>query len=281
MPTFLCFSSAKSLLMMHRTDPAGQLVLVPTPLDFGIDEAAQSLQAVLPLETIERAARLQHWVCENAKSLRAFLKRVDAVVPLPAQIAQLQIHELPREVHKKGDHAAGQGLSDADCKRLLAGLSGGVDVGFASEAGLPCVADPGSSLVRFAHASGHAVVSLNGSSALLMALAASGLNGQHFAFIGYLPAKPDERRAALTRLQQHIQRTGQTQIAIETPFRNEAWLESALQVLDPKLRLCVAAGLGTPAPWVRSASVAQWRQAQGSSGWALPAKVPAVFLLGS
>jgi 16S rRNA (cytidine1402-2'-O)-methyltransferase len=265
------------------TPRAPTLWLVPTPLDFGIDADLQPLQAVLPMATIERAASLRHWVCENAKSLRAFLKRVDAVAKLPAPLAELNIQELPRDAHKKGDHAPGLGLSAADSARLLAPLRTGADLGFASEAGLPCVADPGSSLVRAAHAQGVAVHSLNGSSALLMALAASGLNGQSFAFVGYLPANPAERRASLTKLQQHIQRTGQTQIAIETPFRNAAWLETALQTLDPNLRLAIAAGLGTPTPWTRSATVAEWRNAQQKTSQTaplIPNKLPAVFLLG-
>ena len=145
----------------------GTLYLVPTPLDFGCDTQAP-ITDVLPQETLRIAASISHWVTENAKSTRAFLKRVDAQTPLAQAIQQNTITELPREVHKKGDHTG-----DFDAKPLLKAALAGHDVGLVSEAGMPAVADPGSSVVRAAHDLGIRVVPLVGPVSLLLALAAT------------------------------------------------------------------------------------------------------------
>jgi 16S rRNA (cytidine1402-2'-O)-methyltransferase len=150
----------------------GRLFLVPTPLDFGCNQQAP-ITEVLPEATLAAAAKLGHWVCENAKSTRAFLKRVAETHPLIAPLADQSITELPRHVHKKGDHQSG-----FDGKPLLEAALQGHDMGLLSEAGMPAVADPGSSVVRAAHDLGIAVVPLVGPVSLLLALAASGLNGQ-------------------------------------------------------------------------------------------------------
>ena len=167
----------------------GTLYLVPAPLDFGCATQAP-LQDVMPLGTLQVAARLSHWICENAKSTRAYLKRVNDLQALVAPVQSLHIQELPREVHKKGDHAG-----QFDAKPLLSPALTGFDMGLVSEAGMPAVADPGSSVVRAAHALGIVVVPLVGPVSLLLALAASGLNGQNFAFVGYLPIDAGERAA--------------------------------------------------------------------------------------
>ena len=146
----------------------GTLYLVPSPLDFGCDTQAP-ITDVLPQETLRLAAGVTHWITENAKSTRAFLKRVDAHVPLAKTIQENTITELPREVHKKGDHTGG-----FDAKPLLKAALAGQDVGLVSEAGMPAVADPGSSVVRAAHELGIRVVPLVGPVSLLLALAASG-----------------------------------------------------------------------------------------------------------
>ena len=127
----------------------GTLYLVPAPLDFGCDTQAP-LQDALPSATLQTAARLTHWVCENAKSTRAYLKRIDALHPLALSLQQQQITELPREVHKKGDHGD-KGSAPFDARPLLAAALNGHDIGLVSEAGMPAVADPGSSVVRAAH----------------------------------------------------------------------------------------------------------------------------------
>ncbi|MDI9330233.1 MAG: SAM-dependent methyltransferase [Alphaproteobacteria bacterium] len=248
----------------------GTLYLVPTPLDFGV--GAQALERVLPAHTLQQAAGLNHWVAENAKSLRAFLKRVDALAPLCMPLQEMSITELPRAVHKQGDHA---GWFDA--RPLLAAALSGHNVGLVSEAGMPAVADPGSSVVRAAHDLGLPVMPLVGPVSLLLALAASGLNGQHFAFVGYLPQDPAQRQARLRQLEQLALQSGQTQLWIETPYRNAAMLGATLQTLRPGTRLCVAAGLTLETQSVRSMTVAQWRL----SPQAPDNHTPAVYALGA
>ena len=251
----------------------GRLFLVPTPLDHGCAEQTP-LDDVLPLGTIKKAAAIACWVSENAKSTRAFLKRVDALVPLAQPIQTQQITELPRDVHKKGDHA---GAARFDARPLLAPALQGQDVGLISEAGMPAVADPGSSVVRAAHQLGIEVLPLTGPVSLLLALAASGLNGQNFAFTGYLPQDASARTTQIQQISRAVQQSGQTRIVIETPYRNQVLLEALLSGLDGQLRLCVASGLTLPdADGARSASVAEWRQAR----WAVTPKAPAVFLIG-
>lgn len=248
----------------------GRLFLVPTPLDFGCD-APQPLADVLPAATIAAASRLTHWVCENAKSARAFLKRVGEVQPLALPLQQQHIAELPREVHKKGDHGPGA----FDAKPLLQAALQGEDLGLLSEAGMPAVADPGSSVVRAAHELGITVVPLVGPVSLLLALAASGLNGQNFAFVGYLPQDAAQRSQRLRELEALAARSGQTQMFIETPYRNAALWQALLQGLKPTTRIAVASGLTLPDTLCRTASVAQWKQQAAPVG-----DRPAVFAIG-
>lgn len=249
----------------------GRLVLVPTPLDFGCEQHVP-LAEVLPAGTIAQASRLTHWICENAKTARAFLKRVGEIEPLAAPLQQQQIAELPREVHKKGDHAGG-----FDARPLLQSALQGHDVGLLSEAGMPAVADPGSSVVRAAHDLGIEVVPLVGPVSLLLALAASGLNGQNFAFVGYLPQDGAQRTQRLRELEALAQRTGQTQMFIETPYRNVALWQAMLQSLKPATRIAVASGLTLPTARCRMAAASAWKQQ--------PVPVtndfPAVFALGA
>jgi hypothetical protein len=140
------------------------------------------------------ASQLSCWICENAKSTRAYLKRIDALHPLSAPLQSQQIQELPREVHKKGDHSG-----NFDARPLLAAALEGRDMGLVSEAGMPAIADPGSSVVRAAHDLGLEVVPLTGPMSLMLALAASGLNGQSFAFAGYVPQDAGRARATHPR----------------------------------------------------------------------------------
>lgn len=253
----------------HHTQPRpGRLLLVPNTLDLGTTETP--LQQVLPLGVIERAAALTHWVVEDARSARAFLKRVSALVPLARPLQELQISELPRP--RKG---SGEALPAAAWTALLQPARDGHDLGLLSEAGLPAVADPGALLVAAAHAAGVPVLPLAGPSSLLLALAASGLDGQSFAFVGYLPQEPAARLAALKALEANSRRLKQTQIWIETPYRNEALLQAALAALAPATRLSISCGLTLPDGFSRTDRVNGW-QARPT---ALPGKVPAVFLL--
>ena len=261
--------------MSTNTTPPGRLYLVPTPLDFGCaGPDLPSLSTVLPLHTVQVASGLGHWVTENAKSTRAFLKRVDAVCPLHAPLQTLQLQELPREVHKKGDHQSQGGF---DARPLLAPAVAGHDMALVSEAGMPAIADPGASVVRAAHALGVPVVPLVGPVSLVLALAASGLNGQHFAFVGYLPQDPKGRAQRLRELEALALKTGQTQLFIETPYRNEALLQSALATLKPTTRLAVSCGITLPEQTHHSAAVAAWKKHPPR----LPLSLPAVFLIGA
>lgn len=253
----------------------GKLYLVPAPLDFGCEEAAP-LNAVMPVGTLELAARLGHWVCENARSTRAYLKRVNESHPLSQPIQALQITELPREVHKKGDHGGG-----FDARPLLAAALQGHDVGLVSEAGMPAIADPGSSVVRAAHELGLQVVPLTGPMSLVLALAASGLNGQNFAFVGYVPQDPAERAKRIRELESLALKTGQTQIIIETPYRNTALLTALLQTLNGNTRLALSSGLTLTAAWTRSALVSGWKgKTDEPATLAGALALPTVFCLG-
>lgn len=253
----------------------GKLYLVPAPLDFGCDEAAP-LQAVMPAGTLEVAARLGHWVCENARSTRAYLKRVNESHPLNQPIQALQVTELPREVHKKGDHGGG-----FDARPLLAAALQGHDIGLVSEAGMPAIADPGSSVVRAAHDLGLKVVPLTGPMSLVLALAASGLNGQNFAFVGYVPQEPTERAKRIRELESLALKTGQTQIFIETPYRNTALLTALLQTLNGNTRLALSSGLTLTAAWTRSALVSGWKsKKEDSAALTAALALPTVFCLG-
>jgi 16S rRNA (cytidine1402-2'-O)-methyltransferase len=249
-------------------DERGRLVLMPNTLDLGSGREAP-LTTVLPQGAIERAAGLKHWVVENAKTARAFLKRVDAISPLNAPIQAIQITELPRPA--KG---AATAPSRADAwDLLLQPAQQGRDIGLLSEAGLPAVADPGGELVARAHALGLTVEPWSGPSSLMLALAASGLGGQNFAFVGYLPVDAAARGQRIRELEQQSRRQGQTQIAIETPYRNAALMGAFLANLQPGTRLSVACGLTLDGGWCRTAQVSQWRERKT----AFDEKMPAVF----
>ena len=250
--------------------PLGKLYLVPAPLDFGCNEPI-ALNETMPLGTLTIAANLQHWICESAKTTRAYLKRINEVVALCLPVQSMQISELPREVHKKGDH-----LGNFDARPLLAAALQGHNIGLGSEAGMPAVADPGSSVVRAAHDLGIEVIPLTGPVSLLLALAASGLNGQNFAFVGYLPQESVERAKRIRELESFALKTGQTQLFIETPYRNAAMMQSLLQTLQPSTRLAVCSGLTLSRGACRSETIQNWRKkplhADNST--------PAVFVLG-
>lgn len=231
----------------------GTLFLIPVPLgDLPPAEA-------LPPSALARIRTLRHFVVENAKSARAVLKAAEH----PATLRELEIHEL-------NEHTRASALP-----QLLDPLLAGVDVGLLSEAGCPAVADPGSGLVDLAHREGIRVAPLIGPSALLLALMASGLNGQHFTFNGYLPVKEPARSNTLRQLEKESQRTGGVQIFIETPYRNDALVECLLAACAAQTRLCVAADLSLASEYIRTASIAEWRTRRPPT----LAKRPTVFLL--
>jgi len=248
----------------------GTLYLVPAPLDFGCDTQV-ALHQVMPAGTLAVAASLQHWICENAKSTRAYLKRVAETHPLCQPLQAMFLQELPHAVHKKGDH---QGQFDA--RPLLQAALQGENIGLVSEAGMPAIADPGSSVVRAAHDLGVPVVPLVGPVSLLLALAASGLNGQSFAFVGYLPSTPAERNQRIRELETLALKTGQTQLFIETPYRNVALQQALLQTLQHNTRLATASGLTLEHAACHSDLVKNWKH----KSWAVKNTQPTVFAIG-
>lgn len=255
---------------MTLSIPVGRLLLVPAPLDFGCDQQAP-LENVLPQATLQAAASLQYWICENAKSTRAYLKRIDGLVPLRVPLQDQQLQELPRAVHKKGDHVV-----EFDARPLLAPALAGHDIGLVSEAGMPAIADPGASVVRAAHALSLRVVPLVGPISLMLVLAASGLNGQDFAFVGYLPQDAANRAKRIRELEQAALSTGQTQLFIETPYRNAAMVQTLVQTLAPATRLAIGSGLTLPSAEVRCMAARQWR----TTPFTASKHTPAVFAIG-
>jgi len=239
-------------------------------LDFGCAQSID-LASCMPMRTLEIAASLDYWICENAKSTRTYLKRVGEICPLRVPIQSQTLLELPRLVHKKGDH---QGNFDA--RHLLDAALAGYAMGLVSEAGMPAVADPGSSVVRAAHDLGVQVTPLVGPVSLLMALASSGLNGQSFAFVGYVPTDPTGRAVRLKTLEALALKTFQTQVFIETPYRNQAVLQTLLNSLKPATRLATSSGLTLHTAVNYSASIATWQEQR----WTLDNATPTVFCIG-
>ncbi|MFN0164507.1 MAG: SAM-dependent methyltransferase [Burkholderiales bacterium] len=221
---------------------SGTLWLVPATLGDPKGRAAE-IGASLPPAVRERLGQLRVFAVENAKSARAFLKA--AGVPLP--ISELTMHEI--------GHAPDAGV----LVPIVDTLRSGVDVGLIAEAGCPAVADPGALLVRLAHEADCTVAPLVGPSALLLALMASGLEGQRFAFAGYLPVKSGLRERAIADLETRSRRHAETQIVIETPFRNEALFAALVASLGRDTRLAVACDLSLPSQWIAMRKVAAWR----------------------
>lgn len=235
------------------SDHSGCLVLVPVSL------GETSWQHFLPAEAHAEVVSVRHFVVENAKAARAQLKRL--AHPLP--IAELDIAPLPPS-----------GPSD-ELDRLLAPIARGLDVGLMSDAGCPGVADPGSRLVARAHALGIRVRPLVGPSSILLALMASGLNGQSFAFDGYLPVAEAARDARIRALEDESRKLSRTQIFIETPYRNERLFDALLKQAKPGTRLCVACDLTSADEWVITHSIGEWRTMNRPN----LARRPALFLL--
>lgn len=233
----------------------GILYLVPNAIDPEIGAA----EAVMPAAALARVRALRRFIVEGERAAWRLLSRVmDREAMSGVTMEVLDEHSRP-----------------ADLPGLLAPLLAGEDLGLLSEAGLPCIADPGGALVAAAHNAGIRVVPLVGPSSLLLSLSASGLDGQRFSFLGYLPQGSAERRAALAAIDRGVLADGATRIFIETPYRNDRLLEDCLGALSPDTRLCVAAALSTPRESIRSATVKEWRRHPAPIG-----KEPAVFLVG-
>lgn len=210
-------------------------------------------------ENITIAAAGTLFFAEHEKTARHMLRRMVPSIDLPS----LEINRMDKDT------------TDADVQHY-ATLLRDRDGVLMSEAGMPAIADPGARLVAAAHRLGIRVVPLSGPSSLLLALAASGLNGQRFTFHGYLPVKPDERRASIKRLEQEAQRTGAAQLFIETPYRNDAMLGELVRTLQDRSLLCIAMDIMQPSAFIRTRTAREWRNALPTLG-----KHPAVFIIGT
>lgn len=224
------------------------LYAIPTPLGSAPADA-------LPASAIRIVQSLRDFVVENAKSARAFL----GAVGMPFSLRELNITTL-----------------DEDISSLLTPLREGRSLGLLSEAGCPAIADPGARLVEAAHGAGFRVVPLVGPSAILLALMASGLEGQRFAFCGYLPREPAARNRKIRELEKRSRRERETEIFIETPYRNDALAAALLEVCAPATRLCLASDLTARGESIASRTILEWRRSVPK-----PGKRPTVFLLQS
>lgn len=229
----------------------GRLYLIPSPL--GDNDPSE----VLPATTIATACSLRCFVVEELRTARRFLSRAG----LKGHIDELEFHVL-------NEHT-----TDAEV-RALTGLFDSGDVGLISEAGLPAVADPGAALVALCHRNGIEVVPMVGPSSLMLALMASGLNGQSFAFRGYIPAKTDERKAAVKELERMSKALDQSQIVIETPYRNDSLMSDLTSMLQPHTRITVAADITLPTQFIRTDTAEGWRKHPVIIG-----KRPCVFII--
>ena len=230
----------------------GSLYLIPSPLGDG------PVEAVMPAGVLAVLPTLQCFVVEEVRTARRYLSSAG----LKGHIQELEFHTL-------NEHTTPQ-----EVEAMASLFDDGRNVGLISEAGLPAVADPGAALVALCHRHGIKVVPLTGPSSLMLSLMGSGLNGQSFAFAGYIPAKADERKGAIRRLEKRSMAENQTQILIETPYRNDSLMADLVATLDPRTRLCVAVNITCPDEFICTRTVAQWRKQLPVLG-----KRPCVFLL--
>jgi 16S rRNA (cytidine1402-2'-O)-methyltransferase len=232
--------------------PLGTLYLIPVPL--ADDAAAKSFTPYL-VDTING---IKEYIVENEKTARRFLKEAGLKTPQ----SELVIHDY-------GKHNRDTGTGE-----FFKGLQAGNNVGLMSEAGCPGIADPGTEIVEKAHRMGIKVVPLVGPSSILLALMASGFNGQSFVFHGYLPIDKIERSKKIKQLEGHAEQNNQTQIFIETPFRNNPMLEEILKTANPKTRLCIACDLTSATEFVQTKTIAEWQKRVPELH-----KRPAIFLI--
>jgi len=231
----------------------GVLYLIPCTLgDTPIDQ-------VLPAYNTEIIRGIRHFIVEEIRTARRFLRRVDRDFPIDDSVFY--------EMGKRAD--------EGRFASYLEPIRKGHPVGVISEAGCPAVADPGADIVAIAQCKGIRVIPLVGPNSMIMAVMASGLNGQSFAFNGYLPIDEGERARRLQLLEKRAQHERQTQLFIETPYRNHRMFETLVRTLAPKTRLCIAAGITTQDEWIRTRTIAEWKRET------LPdlSKVPAIFLM--
>ena len=230
----------------------GKLYLIPSPL--GDNDPAE----VIPQPVLDSLRGFRTFVVEEIRTARRYLSKAG----LKGTIGELEFHELNEHTEQ------------STVEGYLKLFDNGNDVALISEAGLPAVADPGAQLVALAHRHGIEVVPAVGPSSLMMSLMASGLNGQSFAFCGYIPAKTEERKSKLKLLEKISGQLKQTQIMIETPYRNDSLLKDILSTCSPSTRLCIAANITMPDAYIKTKTVSQWKKENLIIG-----KRPCVFLI--
>ncbi len=216
---------------------SGRIFLIP--LTLGGDDVSQ----VIPEKVLGQILQLRYFAAEDVRTARRFLRMIDKKFPIDNSV----FFEL-------SEHS-----NENDISSLLSSVPEGSDMGVMSEAGLPCIADPGSLLVALAHKRNIRVIPLSGPSSIILALISSGLNGQNFAFNGYLPVKSQLRSVRLRELER-LSLKGQSQIFMETPYRNQQMLETILEVCYPATKLCIAAEITRPDEFIRTKTIAEWRK---------------------
>lgn len=238
----------------HRTQPSvpGKLYLIPTTL--GDTEPDN----VLPAANAAIVSGIRYFIVENIRSARRFLKKIDKTI----DIDRITFFEL-------NEHSDPQAIA-----HYLQPLHGGNDMGIVSEAGCPAIADPGADIVAIAQQQNITIVPLVGPSSILLSLMASGFNGQQFAFLGYLPVKHPDRTKALKRMENRVYADNQTQIFIETPYRNMKLLDDILATCRPDTRLCIAADITLASQWIKTKPIAAWKTDKPNLN-----KRPCIFLL--
>ncbi len=235
---------------------AGVIYMIPCPIS---DE--RGVWDVLPKANLDVMNSLDYFIVENTRSARRFLSKAG----VERRIEELEFVEL-------NEHTTSAAEIEKMLKPVLAGRSAGV----ISEAGVPGVADPGADIVALAHRKGVRVVPLVGPSSILMSVMASGLNGQSFAFVGYIPVKDGERAKRIKELERRAKEENQAQLFIEAPYRNVKLFEALVKSLAPKLRLTIAADITSPAEYIKTLTVEEWRK----QGVPDIAKRPTIFILG-
>lgn len=228
------------------------IYLFPVPLSDG------NLNRVLPEINIQIITTIKYFVVENIRSARRFLKKCNSSIDIDSlTFFELNRHTPPEEISS-----------------FLAPIEAGFSIGIISEAGCPAIADPGADVVAIAQQRGYKVIPLVGPSSILLAMMASGFNGQSFAFAGYLPVDADSRSHKFKAMEQAIARLDQTQIFIETPYRNNKLIAEMVRTLPPNMKLCVASDITGPRESIITRTIAQWKNISFDYD-----RIPTIFLL--
>lgn len=238
---------------MQKKIVKGTLYLVPVTL------GTEKYTHVLPADVISTVSRLRHFIVEDIRSARRFLRLIDRSFPIDDSVFYIL-----------NEHTNTSILGT-----YLAELDTGTDIGLMSEAGVPCIADPGSPLISLAHKKSIRVVPLTGPSSILLALMASGLNGQNFSFHGYIPIKKEERARAIKKLEKKAG-DGSSQLLIEAPYRNQRLLDDILENCRPETLLCIAADVSMESEYIKTDSIGNWKKNIPDIN-----RRPCIFILGT